>query len=66
MSRKTRKAVALTLEATLKSLRAYRKIDPNYERAVADCVNAEALLPHSGGQIDGLPTHRHTQALESH
>jgi hypothetical protein len=34
------------LEATLdlESLRAYRKSDPNFERAIADWVDAEASL----------------------
>jgi predicted transcriptional regulator len=36
--------VEVDLEATLKSLRAYRKSDPNLERAIADYVDAEAAL----------------------
>jgi predicted transcriptional regulator len=32
------------LEATLESLRAYRKSDPNFDRAIADYVDAEASL----------------------
>lgn len=32
------------LEATLESLRAYRKDDPDFERAIADYVDAEASL----------------------
>ncbi len=36
--------VELDLEATLESLRAYRKSDPNFERAIADYVDAEASL----------------------
>ena len=38
------KEVASDLEATLESLRAYRKSDPNFERAIADYVDAEASL----------------------
>src|ERR1700712_3934583 len=36
--------VETDLEATLESLRAYRKSDPNFERAIADYVDAEASL----------------------
>jgi predicted transcriptional regulator len=32
------------LEASLESLRAYRKSDPRFERAIADYVDAEASL----------------------
>jgi len=38
------KEVEMDLEATLEALRAYRKSDPNYERALADYVDAEASL----------------------
>ena len=38
------KEVEADLEATLESLRAYRKNDPNFERAIADWVDAEASL----------------------
>jgi predicted transcriptional regulator len=38
------KEVEVDLEATLESLRAYRKSDPNFERAIADYVDAEASL----------------------
>lgn len=38
------KEVEVDLEATLKSLRDYRKSDPNFERAIADYVDAEASL----------------------
>jgi predicted transcriptional regulator len=38
------KEVEADLEATLESLRAYRKSDPNFERAIADYVDAEASL----------------------
>jgi predicted transcriptional regulator len=38
------KEVAMDLEATLEGLRAYRKSDPNFERAIADYVDAEASL----------------------
>jgi len=43
------------LEATLESLRAYRKSDPNFERAIADYVDAEASLgedPAEGQAVD--------------
>jgi predicted transcriptional regulator len=36
--------VEVDLEATLASLRAYRKSDPNLDRAIADYVDAEASL----------------------
>jgi predicted transcriptional regulator len=36
--------VEIDLEATLEALRAYRKSDPNFERAIADYVDAEASL----------------------
>jgi predicted transcriptional regulator len=38
------KQVEVELEATLESLRAYRKSDPNFDRAIADYVDAEASL----------------------
>jgi len=38
------KEVEADLEATLERLRAYRKSDPNFERAIADYVDAEASL----------------------
>ena len=38
------KEVEVDLEATLESLRAYRKSDSNFERAIADYVDAEASL----------------------
>lgn len=38
------KEVESDLEATLASLRAYRQSDPNFERALADYVDAEASL----------------------
>lgn len=34
------------LEATLEDLRAYRKSDPNFERAIAEFVEAEATVKH--------------------
>ncbi|HEV2853645.1 MAG TPA: hypothetical protein VHC97_12655 [Thermoanaerobaculia bacterium] len=49
------KEVELDLEATLESLRAYRKSDPNFERAIADYVDAEASLkedPAEGQRAD--------------
>jgi predicted transcriptional regulator len=36
--------VEAELEATLEGLRAYRKSDPNFDRAIADYVDAEASL----------------------
>jgi len=36
--------VEADLEATLASLRAYRKSDPNFERAIAEYVEAETSL----------------------
>ena len=36
--------VEMDLEATLEALRAYRQSDPNFERAIADYVDAEASL----------------------
>jgi predicted transcriptional regulator len=38
------KEVAADLEATLEKLRAYRKSDPDFERAIRDYVDAEASL----------------------
>ncbi|MEA2691282.1 MAG: hypothetical protein QOJ16_669 [Acidobacteriota bacterium] len=38
------KQVEVDLEATLESLRAYRKSDPNFDRAIADYLDAEASL----------------------
>lgn len=38
------KQVEVDLEATLESLRAYRQSDPNFDRAIADYVDAEASL----------------------
>ena len=56
---------SLDLEATVKKLRAYRKSDPSFERAIADYVDAEALLkrdqdPAEGQRADIAP-HRHAQ-----
>jgi predicted transcriptional regulator len=41
---KRSREVEMELEATLEALRAYRKGDPNFERAIADYVDAEASL----------------------
>jgi len=38
------KQVEADLEKTLERLRAYRKSDPDFERAIADYVDAEASL----------------------
>jgi hypothetical protein len=49
--------VETDLEATLESLRAYRKSDPNFERAIADYVDAEASLkedPAEGQRVEGI------------
>jgi predicted transcriptional regulator len=43
VARRTRE-VEMDLEATLDALRAYRKSDPDFERALADYVDAEASL----------------------
>jgi hypothetical protein len=45
------KGVEVDLEATLESLRAYRKSDPNFERAIADYVDAEASLKEASGRM---------------
>ncbi len=44
------KQVEVELEATLESLRAYRKSDPNFDRALADYVDAEASLQEDPAQ----------------
>src|SRR3954453_1640255 len=52
------KQVEVDLEATLESLRAYRKSDPNFDRAIADYVDAEASLkedPAEGQRADMGP-----------
>lgn len=56
MTRKARNEVKLDLEATLESLRTYRKSDPNFERAITDYVDAEASLPEdpAEGQKTGV------------
>ena len=36
--------VEMDLDATLEALRAYRKSDPDFERAIGDYVDAEASL----------------------
>jgi hypothetical protein len=41
-----------SLEANLAKLRAYRKKDPGYERAIAEFVKAEASL---GDPLEGQP-----------
>lgn len=43
VARRTRE-VEMDLEATLEALRAYRRSDPDFERAIADYVDAEASL----------------------
>lgn len=49
VARRTRE-VERDLEATLDALRAYRKSDPNFERALADYVDAEASLKEDPGE----------------
>lgn len=49
--------IEVDLEATLESLRAYRKSDPRFERAIADYVDAEASLtedPAEGQKAAGI------------
>jgi hypothetical protein len=49
--------VEMDLEVTLESLRAYRKSDPKFERALADYVDAEASLkddPAEGKRAEGF------------
>ncbi len=49
--------VELDLEMTLEALRAYRKSDPNFERAIEDYVDAEASLkedPAEGQRLEDL------------
>jgi len=41
---KRSKEVEMDLQATLETVRAYRQSDPNFERAIADYVDAEASL----------------------
>ena len=45
--------VEVDLEATLESLRAYRKSDPHFDRAIADYVDAEASLNEDPAQGQG-------------
>jgi predicted transcriptional regulator len=47
------KQVEVDLEATLESLRAYRKSDPNFDRAIADYVDAEASLQEDPAEGQG-------------
>ncbi len=49
VARRTRE-VERDLEATLEALRAYRKSDPKFERALADYVDAEASLKEDPGE----------------
>lgn len=50
MTKKVSEVALLSLESTLKSLRAYRKSDPNFERAIADYVDAEASLQEDSAE----------------
>jgi hypothetical protein len=55
MTKKASEAALLSRESTLESLRAYRQSDPNFERAVADYVDAESSLqedPAEGQRAD--------------
>ena len=45
--------VEMDLEATLEKLRAYRKSDPRFERALADYVDAEASLKADQDPAEG-------------
>src|SRR3954447_3442059 len=55
------------LEATLETLRAYRKSDPNFERAIEDYVDAEASLkedPAEGQRAEDIgPTQKRVLEL---
>lgn len=57
----------MDLEATLEALRAYRKNDPNFERAIADYVEAEASLkddPAEGRRVEDIgPTQKRVLEL---
>lgn len=65
VARRTRE-VETDLEVTLESLRAYRKSDPNFDRAIADYVDAEASLkedPAEGKRADLGPTQKRVLEL---
>ena len=47
--------VEVDLEATLASLRAYRKSDPTFDRAIADYVDAEASLKEDPAEGRRVP-----------
>jgi len=58
----------MDLEVTLEKLRAYRKSDPQFERALADYVDAEASLkadqdPAEGRRADIGPAQTRILAL---
>jgi len=59
--------VETDLEATLEALRAYRKSDPNFERAIEDYVDAEASLkedPAEGQSAEEIgPAHKRVLEL---
>ena len=60
------KEVETDLEATLEALRAYRKSDPDFDRAITDYVDAEASLkgdPAEGKRADLGPTQRRVLEL---
>jgi predicted transcriptional regulator len=44
------KEVEMDLDATLEALRAYRRSDPNFERALADYVDAVASLKEDAAE----------------
>jgi predicted transcriptional regulator len=49
--------VEMDLEATLEALRAYRKSDPKFQRAIEDYVDAEASLkedPAEGRRVEDI------------
>jgi predicted transcriptional regulator len=59
--------IEMDLEGTLEALRAYRKNDPNFERAIADYVEAEASLkedPAEGRRVEDIgPTQKRVLEL---
>lgn len=61
VARRTRE-VEMDLEATLDALRAYRKSDPDFERALADYVDAEASLKPDPAEGQRALDHGPTQS----
>jgi hypothetical protein len=55
LRRKRRQGGEVDLEASLQDLRAFRRRDPDFERAIADYIDAEASLkedPAEGQRAD--------------